>query len=77
MTQIDRNHRGSARGPLVGVEFGVAAFINPLIARLPDAGFRAVRSGGADCSERVDAVLVRRLRWWRSSIAAVRARQRA
>ena len=33
-------------GPLVGIEFGVAAVTNPLAARLPDSGFRVVRSGG-------------------------------
>jgi hypothetical protein len=33
-------------GPLVGVEFGVAAFTNPLVAKLPDAAFRQVSSGG-------------------------------
>jgi hypothetical protein len=34
-------------GPLVGVEFGVAAFTNPLLAKLPDAAFRQARSGGS------------------------------
>jgi hypothetical protein len=34
-------------GPLVGVEFGVAAFFNPLVAKLPDAAFRQARSGGS------------------------------
>jgi Domain of unknown function (DUF1772) len=34
-------------GPLVGVEFGVAAFTNPLVANLPDAAYRQVRSGGS------------------------------
>jgi hypothetical protein len=34
-------------GPLVGVEFGVAAFSNPLAARLPDDAYRAFRSGGS------------------------------
>jgi hypothetical protein len=34
-------------GPLVGVEFGVAAITNPLAARLPDGAFRTVRSGGS------------------------------
>jgi hypothetical protein len=34
-------------GPLVGVELGVAAFTNPLIAKLPDDSYRAVRSGGS------------------------------
>jgi hypothetical protein len=33
-------------GPLVGVEFGVAAFTNPLAAKLPDDAYRVVRSGG-------------------------------
>jgi hypothetical protein len=33
-------------GPLVGVEFGVAAFTNPLVSRLPDDAYRAFRSGG-------------------------------
>ncbi|MCV7260661.1 DUF1772 domain-containing protein [Mycobacterium shimoidei] len=31
-------------GSLVGVEFGVAAFSHPLLARLPDDAFRAARS---------------------------------
>ncbi|RAV17066.1 DUF1772 domain-containing protein [Mycolicibacterium sp. GF69] len=31
-------------GPLVGVEFAVAAFTNPAIGRLPDDGFRQARS---------------------------------
>jgi hypothetical protein len=30
-------------GPMVGVEFAVAAFANPLFARLPDDAFRAAR----------------------------------
>ena len=30
-------------GPMVGVEFAVAAFANPLFARLPDEAFRAAR----------------------------------
>jgi hypothetical protein len=34
-------------GPLVGVEFGGAAFTNPLVAKLPDAAFRQVRGGGS------------------------------
>lgn len=34
-------------GPLVGVELGVAAFTNPLVAKLPDDGYRLVRSGGS------------------------------
>lgn len=34
-------------GPLVGIELGVAAVVNPLAARLPDSGFRMVRSGGS------------------------------
>lgn len=34
-------------GPLVGVEFGVAAFTNPLVAGLPDGAYRTVRSGGS------------------------------
>lgn len=33
-------------GPLVGIELGVAAVVNPLAAKLPDSGFRTVRSGG-------------------------------
>jgi hypothetical protein len=33
-------------GPLVGVEFGVAAFTTPVVAKLPDAAFRQFRSGG-------------------------------
>jgi hypothetical protein len=34
-------------GPLVGVEFGVAAFTNPLAAKLPDDAYRVIRSGGS------------------------------
>ncbi|WP_319453739.1 MULTISPECIES: anthrone oxygenase family protein [unclassified Mycobacterium] len=34
-------------GPLVGIELGVAAVVNPLAAKLPDSGFRIVRSGGS------------------------------
>jgi hypothetical protein len=34
-------------GPLVGIELGVAAVLNPLAAKLPDSGFRVVRSGGS------------------------------
>jgi hypothetical protein len=34
-------------GPLVGIELGVAAVINPLAAKLPDSGFRIVRGGGS------------------------------
>ncbi|CAN5750691.1 DUF1772 domain-containing protein [soil metagenome] len=34
-------------GPLVGIELGVAAVVNPLAAKLPDSGFRVVRSGGS------------------------------
>lgn len=34
-------------GPLVGVEFGVAAFTNPIFAKLPDPAFRQVRSSGS------------------------------
>lgn len=34
-------------GLLVGVELGVAVFFHPLIARLPDDGFRAARGGAA------------------------------
>jgi hypothetical protein len=34
-------------GPLVGLELGVAAVVNPLAAKLPDSGFRVVRSGGS------------------------------
>lgn len=34
-------------GPLVGVEFGVAAFTNPLVSKLPDDAYRAFRSGGS------------------------------
>jgi hypothetical protein len=33
-------------GPLVGVEFGGAAFTNPLVSRLPDDAYRTMRSGG-------------------------------
>jgi hypothetical protein len=33
-------------GPLVGVEFGVAAFTIPIVAKLPDGSFRQFRSGG-------------------------------
>ncbi|OBH61606.1 DUF1772 domain-containing protein [Mycobacterium sp. E2479] len=34
-------------GLMVGVELAVAVFFNPLIARLPDDGFRAARAGAA------------------------------
>ncbi|CDO86977.1 hypothetical protein AWC29_24100 [Mycobacterium triplex] len=34
-------------GPMVGVEFSVAAFFNPLFARLPDDAFRAARGRAA------------------------------
>ena len=34
-------------GPLVGVELGVAAFTNPLAAKLPDDAYREFRSGGS------------------------------
>lgn len=34
-------------GLMVGVELAVAVFFNPLIARLPDDGFRAARGGAA------------------------------
>jgi hypothetical protein len=34
-------------GPLVGVELGVAAFTNPLAAKLSDDAYRVFRSGGS------------------------------
>jgi hypothetical protein len=34
-------------GTLVGVEFGVAAFTNPIVERLPDQGYRQARATGA------------------------------
>jgi hypothetical protein len=34
-------------GPMVGVEIAVAAFTNPIVARLPDDGFRQARSDGS------------------------------
>jgi hypothetical protein len=34
-------------GPMVGVELSVAAFFNPLVARLPDDAFRAARGRSA------------------------------
>lgn len=34
-------------GPLVGIELGVAAVVGPLAAKLPDSGFRVIRSGGS------------------------------
>ncbi|OLP01831.1 hypothetical protein BVU76_13800 [Mycolicibacterium porcinum] len=34
-------------GPLLGVEFGVAAFTNPILQRLPDAAYRQARGTGA------------------------------
>jgi Domain of unknown function (DUF1772) len=34
-------------GPLLGVEFGVAAFTNPIVGKLPDSAFRQFHSGGA------------------------------
>lgn len=33
-------------GPLVGVEFGVAAFTNPILRRLPEASYREARGAG-------------------------------
>lgn len=36
-----------ATGPLLGVEFGVAAFTNPILHRLPDAAYRQARGTGA------------------------------
>ncbi|OMC39064.1 hypothetical protein A5740_02400 [Mycobacterium sp. GA-1841] len=34
-------------GPLLGVEFGVAAFTNPILQRLPDTAYRQARGTGA------------------------------
>ncbi|MDV3127662.1 DUF1772 domain-containing protein [Mycobacterium sp. 21AC1] len=34
-------------GPLLGVEFGVAAFTNPILRRLPDAAYWQARGTGA------------------------------
>lgn len=34
-------------GPLLGVEFGVVAFTNPILQRLPDAAYRQARGTGA------------------------------
>jgi hypothetical protein len=34
-------------GPLVGAELGVAAFMNPLVSKLPDDAYRVFRSGGS------------------------------
>lgn len=34
-------------GPLLGVEFGVAAFTNPILRRLPDAAYRQARGAGS------------------------------
>lgn len=34
-------------GPLVGVEFGVAAFTNPILQRLPDEAYRQARGTGS------------------------------
>jgi hypothetical protein len=34
-------------GPLLGVEFGVAAFTNPILQRLPDAAYRQARGTGS------------------------------
>jgi hypothetical protein len=39
-------------GPLVGVELGVAAFTNPLVAKLPDDAYGVFRSGEVACSAR-------------------------
>ncbi|MDR3659240.1 MAG: DUF1772 domain-containing protein [Mycobacterium sp.] len=36
-----------ATGTLVGVEFGVAAFTNPILARLPDDAYRQARATGS------------------------------
>jgi hypothetical protein len=40
-------------GTLLGSEFAVAAFFNPLVGRLPDEAFRAVRSDGSRLLGRV------------------------
>lgn len=34
-------------GPMVGVEFAVAAFTNPILGRLPDDAFRQARRDGS------------------------------
>lgn len=34
-------------GPLLGVEFGVAAFTNPILRGLPDAAYRQARGTGS------------------------------
>lgn len=34
-------------GPLLGVEFGVAAFTNPILQRLPDTAYRQARGTGS------------------------------
>ncbi|CRZ16181.1 DUF1772 domain-containing protein [Mycolicibacterium neworleansense] len=34
-------------GPLLGVEFGVAAFTNPILQRLPEAAYRQARGTGS------------------------------
>ncbi|MGB8405496.1 MAG: anthrone oxygenase family protein [Mycobacterium sp.] len=36
-----------ATGTLVGVEFGVAAFANPILERLPDDAYRQARATGS------------------------------
>lgn len=36
-----------ALGTLVGVEFGVAAFMNPILERLPDDDYRQARAAGS------------------------------
>ncbi|MEZ0050768.1 anti-sigma-K factor RskA [Mycobacterium sp. MAA66] len=36
-----------ATGTLVGVEFGVAAFTNPILERLPDDAYRQARATGS------------------------------
>ena len=40
-------------GPMVGAEFGVAAFTNPIFGRLPDEAFRQARSNGSRMLGRV------------------------
>ncbi|MGV0853201.1 anthrone oxygenase family protein [Mycolicibacterium phlei] len=40
-------------GSLVGVEFAVAAFLNPLVGRLPDAAFVPARADGSRVLGRV------------------------
>lgn len=53
MTQILGIVAVSVVGTLVGSEFAVAAFLNPILGRLPDDAFRAARGDAARLLGRV------------------------